>query len=82
MNVLIDFLLDLLVKLFEKLKKKSSNTYWKNMVLVNSKQLKQQLLMEIIQQLQELKVEIPKELKDKIEIGETKNEQENNNPNS
>lgn len=70
MSVIIDFLLDILVKVFENLKKKSKNTYWTNMVLVNSQKLKQELLMEIVQQLQELKVEIPKELKDKIEKGD------------
>lgn len=75
MSVIIDFILDLLVKLFEHLKKKSKNTYWKNMVLVNHKQLKQELLMEIVQQLQELKVEIPEELKNKIEKGDELNEQ-------
>lgn len=79
MSVIIDFLLDILVKVFEKLKKKSKNTYWKNMVLVNHKQLKQELLMEIVQQLQELKVEIPKELKDKLEQGDEDNEQQENN---
>ena len=79
MSVIIDFLLDILVKVFEKLKKKSKNTYWKNMVLVNHKQLKQELLMEIVQQLQELKVEIPKELKDKLEQGDEDEQQENNN---
>ena len=74
MSVIIDFLLDILVKVFEKLKKKSKNTYWKNMVLVNHKQLKQELLMEIVQQLQKLKVEIPEELKNKLEKGD-ENEQ-------
>lgn len=70
MSVIIDFLLDLLVKVFDWLKKKSKNTYWTNMVLVNHKQLKQELLMEIVQQLQSLKVEIPEELKNQIERGE------------
>lgn len=82
MSVIIDFLLDILVKVFEKLKKKSKNTYWKNMVLVNHKQLKQELLMEIVQQLQELKVEIPEELKNKLEKGDENEQQENNNTNS
>lgn len=83
MSVIIDFLLDILVKVFEKLKKKSKNTYWKNMVLVNHKQLYQEVLMEIVQQLQVLKVEIPEELKNKLEKGDDDNEQqENNNPNS
>lgn len=81
MSVIIDFILDLLVKLFENLKKKSKNTYWKNMVLVNSQKLKQELLMEIVQQLQELKVEIPEELKNKLEKGDENEQQENNNPN-
>lgn len=83
MSVIIDFLLDILVKVFEKLKKKSNSTYWRNMVLVNSLKLKQELLMEIVQQLQDLKVEIPEELKNKLEKGDEENEQqENNNTNS
>lgn len=82
MGVIIDFILDLLVKLFENLKKKSKNTYWKNMVLVNSQKLKQELLMEIVQQLQNLNVEIPEELKNKLEKGDENEQQENNNTNS
>lgn len=83
MSVIIDFLLDLLVKFFDWLKKKSKSTYWKNMVLVNSQKLKQELLMEIVQQLQDLKVEIPEDLKNKLEKGDEENEQqENNNTNS
>lgn len=79
MSVIIDFILDILVKVFEKLKKKSKSTYWKNMELVNHKQLKQELLTAIIQQLQELKVEIPEELKNKLEKGDEYNEQQKNN---
>ena len=82
MIIIIDFLLDILVKVFEKLKKKSKSTYWKNMVLVNSQKLKQELLMVIVQQLQDLKVEIPEELKNKLENGDENEQQENNNTNS
>lgn len=82
MSVIIDFLLDILVKVFEKLKKKSNSTYLKNMVLVNSQKLKQELLMEIVQQLQDLKVEIPEELKNKLVKGDENEQQENNNTNS
>lgn len=61
--MIVDFLLDLTVKLFGWLKKKSKNTYWINMELVNSQKLKQQLLNQIIEDLLKLGVEIPEELK-------------------
>lgn len=61
--MIIDFLLDLTVKLFGWLKKKSKNTYWTNMELVNSQKLKQQLLNQIIEDLLKLGVEVPEELK-------------------
>lgn len=64
--MIIDFLLDLTVKVFEWLKKKSTNTYWKNMELLNSQKLKQQLLDQIIQDLLKLGIEVPDELKTKI----------------
>lgn len=61
--MIVDFLLDLTVKLFGWLKKKSKNTYWTNMELVNSQKLKQQLLNQIIEDLLKLGVEVPEELK-------------------
>lgn len=61
--MIVDFLLDLTVKLFGWLKKKSKNTYWINMELVNSQKLKQQLLNQIIEDLLKLGVEVPEELK-------------------
>lgn len=64
--MIVDFLLDLTVKVFEWLKKKSTNTYWKNMELLNSQKLKQQLLDQIIQDLLKLGIEVPEELKTKI----------------
>lgn len=67
--MIIDFLLDLTVKVFDWLKKKSKNTYWLNMEVVNSKILKQKLLLELIQKLEGLKVEIPEELKRELEQG-------------
>ena len=69
--MIIDFLLDLTVKIFDWLKKKSKNTYWLNMEVVNSKILKQNLLLELIQKLEGLKVEIPEELKRELEQGGT-----------
>lgn len=63
MDLFIDFLLDILVKLFDWLKKKSQNTYYQNMELVNSKTLKQELITEIFQVLEKLKIDIPQELK-------------------
>lgn len=69
--MIIDFLLDLTVKIFDWLKKKSKNTYWLNMEVVNSKILKQKLLLELIQKLEGLKVEIPEELKRELEQGGT-----------
>lgn len=63
--MIVDFLLDLTVKLFGWLKKKSKNTYWINMELVNSQKLKQQLLSQIIEDLIKLGVEVPEELKTK-----------------
>lgn len=68
--MIIDFLLDLTVKVFDWLKKKSKNTYWLNMEVVNSKVLKQKLLLELIQKLEVLKVEIPEELKKEMKKGE------------
>lgn len=64
--MIVDFLLDLTVKLFGWLKKKSKNTYWTNMELVNSQKLKQQLLTQIVEDLLKLGVEVPEELKTKI----------------
>lgn len=64
--MIVDFLLDLTVKLFGWLKKKSKNTYWTNMELVNSQKLKQQLLTRIVEDLLKLGVEVPEELKTKI----------------
>ena len=64
--MIVDFLLDLTVKLFGWLKKKSKNTYWTNMELVNSQKLKQQLLTQIVEDLLKLGVEVPEELKSKI----------------
>lgn len=64
--MIVDFLLDLTVKLFGWLKKKSKNTYWTNMELVNSQKLKQQLLTQILEDLLKLGVEVPEELKTKI----------------
>lgn len=64
--MIVDFLLDLTVKLFGWLKKKSKNTYWTNMELVNSQKLKQQLLIQIVEDLLKLGVEVPEELKTKI----------------
>lgn len=64
--MIVDFLLDLTVKLFGWLKKKSKNTYWTNMELVNSHKLKQQLLTQIVEDLLKLGVEVPEELKNKI----------------
>lgn len=64
--MIVDFLLDVTVKVFEWLKKKSTNTYWKNMELLNSQKLKQQLLDQIIQDLLQLGIEVPEELKTKI----------------
>lgn len=64
--MIVDFLLDLTVKLFGWLKKKSKNTYWTNMELVNSQKLKQQLLTQIVEDLLKLGVEVPEELKNKI----------------
>lgn len=69
--MIIDFLLDLTVKIFDWLKKKSKNTYWLNMEVVNSKILKQKLLLELIQKLEGLKIEIPEELKRELEQGGT-----------
>lgn len=69
--MIIDFLLDLTVKIFDWLKKKSKNTYWLNMEVVNSKILRQKLLLELIQKLEGLKVEIPEELKREIQSGGT-----------
>lgn len=69
--MIIDFLLDLTVKIFDWLKKKSKNTYWLNMEVVNSKILKQKLLLELIQKLEGLKVEIPEELKRELKSGGT-----------
>lgn len=63
--MIVDFLLDLTVKLFGWLKKKSKNTYWTNMELVNSQKLKQQLLTQIVEDLIKLGVEVPEELKNK-----------------
>lgn len=64
--MIVDFLLDLTVKIFGWLKKKSKNTYWTNMELVNSQKLKQQLLNQIVEDLLKLGVEVPEELKNKI----------------
>lgn len=64
--MIVDFLLDLTVKVFGWLKKKSKNTYWTNMELVNSQKLKQQLLTQIIEDLIKIGVEVPEELKTKI----------------
>lgn len=64
--MIVDFLLDLIVKLFGWLKKKSKNTHWINMELVNSQKLKQQLLTQIVEDLLKLGVEVPEELKTKI----------------
>lgn len=64
--MIVDFLLDLTVKLFGWLKKKSKNTYWTNMELVNSQKLRQQLLTQIVEDLLKLGVEVPEELKNKI----------------
>lgn len=64
--MIVDFLLDLTVKLFGWLKKKSKNTYWTNMELVNSQKLKQQLLTQIVEDLLKIGVDIPEELKTKI----------------
>lgn len=61
--MIVDFILDLLVKIFDRLKKKSTSTYWKNMELLNSKSLKKQLLLELIEKLESLGVQIPEELK-------------------
>ena len=63
--MIVDFLLDLTVKLFGWLKKKSKNTNWTNMELLNSQKLKQQLLSQIIEDLIKLGVEVPEELKTK-----------------
>lgn len=48
--MIIDFILSILEKLFNVLKKKSRSTYWKNMEILSVKQLKITLLKQLLAQ--------------------------------
>lgn len=48
--MIIDFLLDLCARIFESLKKKSKNIYWKNMEMLNAKTVKIYIIEKILKE--------------------------------
>ena len=65
-NNIIDIMLKVLIKIFYKLKKKSTCKEWTDTDIVNIEELKQKLLFELVGKLEELGVKIPKDVKEKI----------------
>lgn len=49
--MIVDFILSILEKVFNALKKKSNSTYWKNMELVNIIDLKRKIINQIVEEL-------------------------------
>lgn len=66
LNSIIDIMLKMLIKLFYRLKKKSTCKKWTDTDIVNIVETRHKLLSEIVGKLEELDVKIPKDVKDKI----------------
>lgn len=66
LNSIIDIMLKVLIKLFYRLKKKSTCKKWTDTDIVNIVETKQKLLFELVEKLENLGVKIPKDVKEKI----------------
>ena len=66
LNSIIDIMLKVLIKLFYRLKKKSTCKKWTDTEFVNIVETRQKLLSELVGKLEELGVKIPKDVKEKI----------------
>lgn len=66
LNSIIDIMLKVLIKLFYRVKKKSTCKKWTDTDIVNIVETKQKLLFELVEKLENLGVKIPKDVKEKI----------------